>query len=158
MEPEDVDDSAESLMERIWRKVDKSGGEDSCWGWTGYLRKDGYPIVFTNFNDGSNQKMLVHKAIWVETNNRLPEVGMCISHKKGCEKICCNPGHLVEISRSELSWNGRKEKCVRGHVLPEAHEVGGRMVRVCQECNKIRQAEYRKRIENAYERIIDNKR
>ena len=70
---------------RFQRKVQIT---DSCWLWTGCLKKrDGYGWV------GRNKKQMgAHRYAWILINGPIPD-GLCVLHK--CDNPpCVNPDHL----------------------------------------------------------------
>ena len=78
----------EDLPARLWKKVDKSGGNNSCWIWSGYCNTDGYGIIGTG--DRSNGS--THRVSYVLTHGSIPE-DMNVLHR--CDNPpCCNPAHL----------------------------------------------------------------
>lgn len=69
----------------FWNRVDKSGGYDSCWEWTGCRSDRGYGKTFFNGKD-----MRAHRLAFKLTHNTLPTA---VCHK--CDNPpCCNPLHL----------------------------------------------------------------
>lgn len=77
---------------RFWNSMDRSGGPDSCWMWTG-----------TNFNTGYGKFRtygkihLAHRAAWIIAHGPIPHDGSyhgsCVCHR--CDVHgCCNPSHL----------------------------------------------------------------
>ena len=79
-----------TLAERLWSHVDRSGGPDDCWPWTGgALHKFGYGTMGNEKGrpEGS------HRIAWKVANGSIPR-GMCVRHT--CDNPpCCNPAHLV---------------------------------------------------------------
>ena len=76
-------------IERFWSKVDKSGGEDSCWIWKAGLsrKKWGYGQISI-----SGKLILVHRLSWILTFGEIPN-NLYICHK--CDVCACvNPNHL----------------------------------------------------------------
>ena len=69
--------------ERFWEKVDKSGGDDSCWLWTAatYRGKWGYGV----FYDGE-KLMPAHRWAWESVNGPIP-TGIKILHH--CDNVLC---------------------------------------------------------------------
>lgn len=72
---------------RFWLRVDRSGGPDACWPWTG--------AITSKWHYGCTQwqgRVLgAHKVAWVLTNGPVPD-GLCVLHK--CDnRPCCNPKH-----------------------------------------------------------------
>lgn len=77
---------------RFWNKVDKSGGPDACWMWTGHKYSTGYGsfIICT-------KRAKAHRVAWVITHGHIPQDGsyhgLCVCHR--CDTPgCCNPSHL----------------------------------------------------------------
>ena len=82
----------QSLAERFWPKVDRSGGPDVCWPWTGARSKK------TSAHYGVIRKggklLGAHRVslALVKSGGRMPK-GKDACHK--CDNpICCNPDHL----------------------------------------------------------------
>ncbi len=73
--------------ERFWAKVDRSGGPEACWPWTGALNPDGYGNV------GSvSRYWKAHRRAWTLANGPIP-AGKHVLHS--CDNPpCCNPDHL----------------------------------------------------------------
>ena len=72
---------------RFWAKVDKSGGADACWIWTGARMPKGYGRFCVNQRTG-----LAHRAAWRIANGDVPD-GMHVLHR--CDNPpCVNPAHL----------------------------------------------------------------
>jgi HNH endonuclease len=77
---------------RFWAKVDKGGGPDACWLWTGAKfkftgRQRGYGRVA-----GSGPYTYSHRCAWIFTHGQIPE-GKIVMHT--CDvPLCCNPAHL----------------------------------------------------------------
>lgn len=78
----------QSLEERFWSKVDKSGGLDACWEWQGWRRSDGYGECKKN----GKRHIRAHRVAWEFINGPIPD-GLNVLHK--CDNPpCCNPAHL----------------------------------------------------------------
>ena len=137
MDEEDV--RIEMLFEKINSHLDKSS---DCWIWTGYVDSYGYGKVYKDLYASDIARVLVNRVMYYFKVGDIPD-GMVVTPICG-NRLCCNPKHLSLASRSDISANGKKTHCIRGHELPEPKQVGIRFIRVCPECNRIRQAEYRK--------------
>lgn len=129
-----------NLKARLNSKLDKSG---KCWTWTGFVRDDGFGVIYNNLYPADLCKSLVHRLMYLFEIGTVAE-DQIVKQKCG-NKLCCNPKHLILVTRSDVSANGKKTHCLRGHLLPAPKQYGERLERVCPECARIRQAEYRKR-------------
>jgi len=80
--------NAERRNPDIWLFVDKSGGPDACWPWTGHRHpKQNYGMKVVN-----GKRVFAHRLLWEEFNGSIPE-GLIIRHK--CDNPpCVNPNHL----------------------------------------------------------------
>jgi hypothetical protein len=73
----------------VWNHVDKSGGPDSCWNWTGSVLKTGYGSINAGYKQPTKR---AHRVAYESVNGSIPE-GAHILHK--CDnRTCCNPAHL----------------------------------------------------------------
>ncbi len=72
---------------RLWDFVDKSGGPEACWPYTGCLHK-GYGWVKRR-----GKRIFAHRVAWTIVHGPIPP-GMSIAHS--CDNPpCCNPAHLL---------------------------------------------------------------
>jgi len=108
--------------ETFWQKVDRSGGPDACWLWTGVVNKTGYGRV------GFQGKLYIAHRIALElTIGPLPD-GLFACHT--CDTpLCCNPRHLwagtpAQNTREAIEkgrWGGAHRGAAHhSHVHPEA--------------------------------------
>lgn len=75
------------IAERLWSKVDKSGGDSACWVWTGCLHTRGYGKIGID-----HATVLTHRLAYELTYGPIPE-GLEVLHE--CDNPpCCNPAHL----------------------------------------------------------------
>ena len=75
------------ISERLWPKVDQSGGPDACWPFMGGRDRDGYG----RFWIGDDTKP-AHRAAYIAEYGPIPK-GMAVCHR--CDNPpCCNPAHL----------------------------------------------------------------
>lgn len=75
------------VSERFWEKVDKSGGEDSCWLWMSKKNKAGYGNFW---NCGGTR--LAHKVAYELSFGKIPPK-LCVCHR--CDNpSCVNPAHF----------------------------------------------------------------
>jgi hypothetical protein len=96
-----------SPADRFWAKVDRSGGDDACWPWTGARLPHGYGAVRI-----AGVTRLTHRLVW-EFAHGTPPAGV-IRHE--CDHTwCCNPAHLAEGSQAEnLKDCHEKDRHARG--------------------------------------------
>lgn len=92
------------FAKRFWAKVDRSGGPDACWPWTGALARGGYGKVH-----GPNGETLRANRVAVVlgfpgvARPRNLHSGRISAHS--CDNpICCNPRHL-----SPATWSKNLE-------------------------------------------------
>lgn len=93
-----------TAMERFWSRVDKSGGDDSCWPWTGCTKPGGYGFIMHK-----RRVVLTHRAALAGDLEAMPKLMAC--HR--CDNpICCNPAHLfwgtAKDNNDDCSAKGRK--------------------------------------------------
>lgn len=125
--------------ERFWEKVDKSGGPDGCWLWTG--AHDSYGQFYL---EGRNHQ--AHRiALFLEHGEHVPP-GMEACHE--CDvKLCVNPAHLYVGSHAENMKEAfdkgmlpsvlkKQTVCKNGHEFSPANTEelsnGTRRCRICQ--------------------------
>lgn len=77
------------LADRLWPKVDKSGGAAACWPWTAARDPKGYGTIRSDIGRANK---FAHRAAWEVTNGAIPD-GLLVCHR--CDNPpCCNPAHL----------------------------------------------------------------
>lgn len=79
---------------RFWATLDRSGGPEACWPWTGHIDKDGYGIFY--YRDGGRRyRRRAHRIAWPLRNGPVPD-GKRILHScpDGDRRECGNPSHL----------------------------------------------------------------
>ena len=77
-----------TLADRLWDRVDRSGGTDACWSWNGYRTELGYGQI------GEGQTLHpTHRVAWELTHQAKVLPGHVVRHD--CDNPpCCNPSHL----------------------------------------------------------------
>ncbi len=142
----------QSLEDRFWSKVDKSG---DCWLWTGTKSTNGYG----NFGVAHGHRV-AHRVAYELTTGPIP-VGLELDHdchnkaltcNGGDEcphRACCNPSHLIPRTHQENIMNspnvGALTACRRGHPFtPENTGIdvrgNGNCSRRCRACDRIAHA------------------
>lgn len=98
-----------SLEDRLWSRVDRSGGPDACWPWVG---GGGHVFGYGQIWDADlGRAEGAHRVAYRLVNGAIPEDAPCIRHT--CDNPpCCNPAHLVAGTQSEnlgdMSARGRR--------------------------------------------------
>ncbi len=79
--------------ERLWSKIDRSGGPDACWPWTtDSVFRNGYG-QFTYMADGKCVHIQAHRMVWIFVNGPIEPPSLLALHT--CDNPpCCNPRHL----------------------------------------------------------------
>jgi hypothetical protein len=103
------------LSERFWSYVDKSGGPDACWPWTGARLARGYGV----FGMAAHSR-LCHRIAWELANDAPVPDGMDVLHS--CDNPpCCNPAHLTPgTHRANQQDAAAKGRMAWGTRRPEA--------------------------------------
>lgn len=105
---------------RFWPKVDRSGGPDSCWLWTGATTHNGYGR-FRVFRDGRWTHQMAHRWAYEERHGPIP-AGIypdhtCHTNDPACpggitcrHRPCCNPAHLDGTTDDEENRRRARER------------------------------------------------
>jgi hypothetical protein len=101
---------------KFWFHVDRSGGEDACWIWTGYVKqRTGYGAIWLN-----GRELKVHRVAYFLEHGRIDE-SLMVLHK--CDvRLCVNPKHLYQGTAKD---NG-EDTSRRGHVRKMYGETNGK--------------------------------
>lgn len=87
-----TEDPRQTIEERFWSKVDKSG---ECWEWTGALRPNGYGVI--NINGKTTR---AHRYTYEKAYGSIPAGD--VDHECRNRK-CVRPSHLRPATRKENS-------------------------------------------------------
>lgn len=76
------------VKERFWSKVDRTGGPDACWLWTGSCFDSGYG----QFSQTRSINRRAHRVAYELAIGPIPN-GLNVLHR--CDvRRCCNPAHF----------------------------------------------------------------
>ena len=136
-----------SVSDRLWPKVDRSGGPDACWTWLA-CRRSGYGLFWVG-----GKGLQAHRVAYELLVGPIPE-GLSIDHL--CRNTgCVNPAHLEPVTHKEnvlrgvgqMAVNARKTHCLRGHLFDEenTYVAKANYRRLCRECRRMHQMERRAR-------------
>lgn len=74
-------------VDRFWKHVDRSGGPDACWLWTGFIREYGYGVIGIK-----GKEYRVHRVSYFIEHGRIDNDRLVL-HR--CDvRACVNPAHL----------------------------------------------------------------
>lgn len=131
------------IAERLWAKVDRSGGPDACWPWTGWVDPQGYAELRSG--GGRSKKRPAHRVGYEAMRGPIPG-GLTIDHL--CRnRRCCNPAHLEPVTqrvntlRGDSPWvqRSRQQHCVNGHPFDvENTHYRPNGTRQCRACGAAR--------------------
>ena len=84
-----------SISEALLPRVDRSGGDDACWPFTGTRGKNGYGQLRVN-----GGRIYAHRAALELSTGEKLQPGVCVLHR--CDNPpCCNPAHLFPGNQSD---------------------------------------------------------
>lgn len=94
---------SDKLADRFWSKVDRSGGLDACWPFTGYCDPLGYGRI-----NVKGVPLKASRVAYALAHGGIPD-GAIIRHS--CDNPpCCNPEHLAPGSQADNT----RDKVERG--------------------------------------------
>lgn len=147
--------SRKPLAERLWAKVDRSGGPDACWPFTADSTAEGYGRIRSG---GAGEPTIgAHRAAFIVTYPEAPtpevldhichDPDECTGGPSCPHRRCCNPAHISpstvrENSSAERQWTkARLTECHRGHEFTEMNTyvwiepATGYVTRHCRRCS-----------------------
>lgn len=113
----------ETVEQKLERLIDRTGGPDACWPWTGTrLNKAGYGVI-DMYGWGRAWQLRAHRAAYEQAHGPITG-GLSVLHR--CDnRVCCNPAHLFLGTREDNirdMWaKGRQSKYDR---MPKGEAVG----------------------------------
>lgn len=129
--------------------VDKSGGPDACWHWTGAKHRDGYGVVWDGVTTQKAHRLALRLS-GIEPPDR-KATGLVVDHL--CKnRACVNPAHMRIVSQRtntlENSACPHAANAAKTHCKPHGHPyagdnlhydvVGGKLRRICIACTRLR--------------------
>lgn len=137
---------------RLADKIDRSGGEDACWPFTGYVSRYGYGHIAGG--EGEPTTMRAHVVAYEAAHGPLPPEytvghtchdlavldGSCPGGDSCLHRRCCNDRHLAAQTpgqQSAAAAHAQKDRCLRGHEFTEANTYrDAKGKRSCRECRR----------------------
>lgn len=102
--------------ESFWAQVDRSGGPEADWSWTGAVNtRTGYGYLTFRLRQRS-----AHVVAYDLSHGPAPE-GMLVMHLCG-NPLCCNPSHLSLGTRAEVMARRSRLRRLR---RPDENEENG---------------------------------
>lgn len=129
--------SAPTMEDRLWAKVDRSGGQDSCWPWLAATVSGNYGYFWA---DGMMRR--AHRITYELLVGPIPD-GLDLDHL--CRNPnCVNPAHLEPVTHrtnvlrgvSSFAAKAKQATCAHGH--PYTPETTGLRdgTRFCLTCRR----------------------
>lgn len=138
------------LAERLWEKVDRSGGPDACWPFRTAVERETYGTI-RGEGGALSSSIGSHRAACAVANGiKTADLGGIVVRHSCDYPPCCNPAHLLPGSQQDnvadregrgRTW--RPTHCKQGHELtPDNIRVRGRGSRTCRTCETARAKRY----------------
>ena len=120
----------ETAAEKMARQVDRTGGPDACWPWTGRLNKQGYGMLDV-YKDRRLTMLRAHRLAYeaiAGPQGELAVLHLCdVRYAPGdiSYRRCCNPAHLTAGTRADNHahmWRVGRQPTYTNH--PKGQGVG----------------------------------
>lgn len=111
---------ATTLADRLYARLDISGGPDACWEWTGHRRKRrNRGLQYARMSVGNHATDYVHRVSYMVHIGPIPD-GMLVCHR--CDNPPCgNPAHLfLGTTQDNTADKVTKGRQLRGQRHPGA--------------------------------------
>jgi hypothetical protein len=129
----------DTLLDRLWSKIDIQDDWQDCWPWKGGTTKDGYGTIHIEMRDGKAFRRSVTAVVYETTVGPLPidENGKQGDPDHLCRNVgCANPFHLEGVTHRENVHRASPTHCPHDHeYTPENTYIDGRGARHCRQCN-----------------------
>lgn len=114
------------MDDAFWAHVDKSGGPDACWPWTGGCYPNGYGRYEVTREDGKRRVWLAHRyafqdatGIPLKRNDRV----LLVQH--GCDNPpCCNPYKCLSLG---FAAKNTRDMLKRGRGIVGAQHANAKL-------------------------------
>jgi hypothetical protein len=105
-----------ALLARLDPMIDRSGGPEACWPYTGGSLVQGYPVIYTTMSAKTRRLVKVHRLLFeVETGLCPPAVDHMCHDSAECKldsacphRRCCNPRHFEASTLAANAHRARK--------------------------------------------------
>lgn len=109
------------MEERLWPKIDQTGGEDSCHPWTGTCDWQGYGRFWVS----GKSKTVAHRVVYEVMNGKIEDPSLVVRHT--CDNPpCCNPKHLILGTRGDNARDRGERK--RGREQRQNGEANANVI------------------------------
>jgi len=108
-----------TLRQRHEAMVDKSGGPDACWPWTGsQVGKDKHGVGYGQLMGPDHKPLAAHRLAYQFEHGRIPK-GAMVLHRCG-NRACCNPAHLYTGDNAQNMRDKSRHGRAAKRLTPQA--------------------------------------